>query len=964
MKRLFTLNTLLLFIAATAFAGPINPEKAQQIASAFWKKIAPEKEQVRMRLAPQKSRSTNRGTDTNAEENYYIFTEESSNGFVIVSGDDLLEPIVGYSTSDTRTDAEMPQPLVEWLEMYSNYVEQVRQGKAAPIQRTTGKRIEPMLKTTWDQGSPYNKKCPQIGNQYPPTGCTATAVAQVMKFHAWPVTPLKAITWKSNITGSSERIDLTKRTYNWSKMLNSYSGMYNQDNADEVAQLMVDVGKAINSSYAIAGTGSNNIEAVDALVNVFDYSSEARIYRRMEHTNETWMNVLRSNLEARQPLVYTGYGFSTGAGHAFVCDGIDENNYLHINWGWSGAYDGFFDMAYMRPDGIGTGGGSGEYSVGQAVIANIHPRKEGESKREGDPTIYILAPVGPLQQTPLDKYEATINNSGVARFRFVAGFLNWSHSTFNIELCADITDEDGNLIRISLGDEKITLKADDSGGYVYTFQINTKQNNGGIYLPKGKYTMRIVYRHSGGGEFTVMPGANNGLLIEVTDTKVIVTNTLPKATLSRMTFQPRPMFIGDKINFEARIVNRNKDNRFILVAPVLNKENADGTWTSELQKDNAKLIEVLDDQEIALPFSTNIRLNYSGRYFISFAYNLRNSYLNNSTDFDTTNMYFIEGTSDTLDIKSLPAGALPSVSEYSVKDIGNGSATNIRARINNIATNGETYSGTLGVFVQNNMTGKEYLIHTEEVNNIRGGGNKVLTCSTIHYFPALPTGQYLVDIRELKNNKWEYIRHTTSNNYFTIKAKEGARPYVSSPMNINNKTVAVNKEFTVTTSLDCVGGSFSGYIKVNTVSGINSVAESDYIPVEITEGSPVNVTIPCQCGSLYGNWILSIKYFSAQKMQLGEVSNNRVTYPGNGSFTTGDNATGVANVSENSIVVTSGCNSINVSGATEQAVIKIYALDGSLVYEGNNTSIELASGLYIVNVVDADGNHTVKVSVR
>lgn len=964
MKRLFTLYTLLFFIAATAIAGPISPEKAREIASSFWKKVAPEKGEARMRLAPQKSRSTDRNINKDTKENYYIFTEESSTGFVIVSGDDLLEPIVGYSTSETRTDIEMPQPLVEWLDMYNHYVEQVRQGKAAPIQRATGKRIEPMLKTTWDQNSPYNRKCPQIGLQYPPTGCTATAVAQVMKFHAWPVTPLKAITWKSNITGSSERIDLTKRKYNWSKMLNSYTGIYDQDNADEVAQLMVDVGKAINSSYALSGTGSNNVEAIDALVNVFDYSSEARIYRRLEHSDETWMNVLRSNLEARQPMVYTGFGFTTGAGHAFVCDGIDENNYLHINWGWNGAYDGFFDMAYMKPDGIGTGGGAGEYSVGQAIIANIHPREEGEVKREGDPTIYILAPVGPMQQAPLEKYEAAINkSSGTARFRILASFLNWSHSAFNIELAADITDKAGNVTRVSLGNEMFTLKADDSGGYIYTLQVQTKQNNGGLYLPKGKYTMRIVYRHTD-GEFAIMPGANNGLSIEVTDTHVIVTNSMPKVTLSRLTFQPRPMFIGDKINMEARIVNRNKDNRLILVIPVLNKENSDGTWTSEPQTSNPKLMEVLDEQEIALPFSTNIRLSYSGRYFISFAYNIRNSYLDNSTEFDTEKMYFVEGTSDTLDIKTLPSGALPTVTEYSVKDINNGSATNIRARINNIATNGEAYSGTVGVFVQNNITGKEYLIHSEEIKNVRGGGNKVLTCSTIHYFPALPTGQYLVDIREFKNNKWEYVRHTTSNNYFTIKAKEVTRPYVSAPMNINNKTVAVNKEFAVSTSLDCVGGSFSGYIKVNTLSGINSVAESDYIPVEITEGTPVNVTIPCQCGSLYGDWILSIKYYSADKMQLGEVSNNRITYPDNGSFSTGDHATGVATMVENNIIVTSGNNSINISGATEQAVIKVYALDGSLVYQGNNTNINVARGLYIVNIVDANGSNTVKVSVK
>lgn len=962
MKRLFTLHTMLFLIAATAIAGPISPEKAQEIASAFWKKMAPEKAQIRMRLAPNKSRSTDRNANKDSEENYYIFTEESSTGFVIVSGDDLLEPIVGYSTSETRTDAEMPQPLSEWLEMYSLYVDRVREGKEAPIQRTTGKRIEPMMKSTWGQNNPYNRKCPQINNQLPPTGCTATAVAQVMKFHAWPVTPLKAITWKSNITGSSERIDLTKRTYKWNKMLNSYSGMYDQENADEVAQLMVDVGKAINSSYALAGTGSNNVEAVNALVNVFDYSSEARIYRRVEHTDETWMNVLRSNLEARQPIVYTGFGFTAEAGHAFVCDGIDENNYLHINWGWDGAYDGFFDMAYMKPDGIGTGGGAGQYSVGQAIVANIHPRQDGETKREGDPTVYLLAPVGLLQETALDNFEATINSKGVAKFRILAQYLNWSHSTYNIDIAADITDEAGNVTRVGLGNSKFTLKTNTASGLIYTFQIQTKNNTDGLYLPKGEYTMRLVYKHSG-GQYALMPGANNGISIEVTDKKVIVKNALPKATLSRITFLPRPMFIGDKINMEARIVNKNKDNRYILVIPVLNKQNSDGTWTSEPQTNSAKLMDLLDNQDIVLPFSTNIRLSYSGKYFISFAYNLRNSYLDSSIEFDTTKMYFVEGTSDTLDIKAQPSGAFPAITEYSTKDINNGSATNIRIRLNNAATNGETYSGTLGVFVQNNISGKEYLLHTETVENLRGGGNKVLKCSTMDYFPSLPTGLYLVDVRELKDGKWDYVRHTVNNSYFTIKHKEIVAPYVSSLININDgKVVLRNESFDVKTSLSSVGGDFNGYIKVNTLNGLEVVAESDYIPVNITEGSNVEVTIPCRSGNQLGRWRLSIKYYTTEKVQQGEVSNNITAYPFNGQFwiVETDDGTAISETTDNDIYVSADNGCIKVLTTEGEPYISVFTADGRSVYQGYNTSIEVARGLYIVK---AD-NRIFKIAVK
>ena len=304
MKKTTTLSILILFFAITAFAGPVDPEKALEIANSFWKSI-PEQEQSELHLSPVgPSKSAGRDGVQKADAQYYLFAPEDKSGFVIVSGEDRLAPVVGYSTGACM--GEMPPALAEWLDEYSCFVDDVRAGAVEPVRTTagTGKAIEPMLKTSWNQSAPYNNYCPEVNGQKTPTGCTATAMAQIMKFHEWPVKATKNINWMSNITGKEEYVNLTSHSYKWSDMLDHYRNGYTQAQADAVAQLMVDAGKAIHSSYALAGTGSSEIYVSYALVDVFDYSPDVTVVRRSEYTEDEYIAIIRENLEARQPLLY------------------------------------------------------------------------------------------------------------------------------------------------------------------------------------------------------------------------------------------------------------------------------------------------------------------------------------------------------------------------------------------------------------------------------------------------------------------------------------------------------------------------------------------------------------------------------------------------------------------------------------------------------------------------------------
>lgn len=641
MKKTFTFILVLLFLATSIFAGPIDQEKAFEIASSFWNSNPKLKKGVQLQPvhADKASKAPSRDNTTANDAQYYIFSSSNNCGFVIVSGDDKLAPIVGYS--DNGNSEEMPPALVEWLAEYSSYVNDVRAGVVEPTKTTAtaGTRIEPMLKTSWNQSSPYNNKCPEVNGQKTPTGCTATAMAQIMKFHEWPEKATRNVTWTSNITGETENVDLTSHSYRWGDMLEHYRNGYTPKQADAVAQLMIDIGKAIQSSYSPSGTGSSDIFVSHALVNVFDYSPETRVIRRSEYTYEEYVSIIRENLEARQPLLYSGHSQSYGSGHAFVCDGIDENNLLHIDWGWDGAYNGYFDMTYMSPEGTGIGGGDGRYNVGQSMVANIRPRTDNESNKSGTPTLFkmdvVIGETPVLEQSQIFMFDAT--------FRFLAAFLNWSHSNVTTTMHYGI-EKDGKLVRLSKVGEEQIMRFEGSFGYYIPLTISrfdTDEN----YLEKGKYRIFMYYSDSNGNVHKA-PGADNGLILEVESSTVTLRKELPQIEVTDVHFRIEPQRVGDRLSFDAKFRTNNGKSATVLIVPVLNTLQSDDTYKDSIITTDPVLIQVHDNYDIVGTFDTKYRIPDNGSYFISFLYNIKNEYNNLNMTVEPDKLIGIEGKSN------------------------------------------------------------------------------------------------------------------------------------------------------------------------------------------------------------------------------------------------------------------------------------------------------------------------------
>lgn len=317
--------------------------------------------------------------NSNEAPTFYVVAPSSGQGFVIIAGDDAVTPILAYSTTYSAPSAAvLPPNFAEWLKYVDYSVRNVRAKGVVADDATAqlwSEGYQPvnaiMLNTArWSQVAPYNNQCPMDDGAHSLTGCTQTAVAIIMHHNCWPERA-KGVTEPYTTLGKG--IDVPARdlnhAYDWDNMLDTYvEGEYSDAEAEAVAVLMADLGYAFKAEYTAVDTGA--LPDMMALYEKFGYSPSSRITRRKSYTDEYWNSLVRGEIEEGNPIFYTGYT-EDNAGHAFVLDGIDDNNYFHVNWGWGGVYDGFFLLDGLTLDNY-------EFDYNQWAIFGMHPMRDGE----------------------------------------------------------------------------------------------------------------------------------------------------------------------------------------------------------------------------------------------------------------------------------------------------------------------------------------------------------------------------------------------------------------------------------------------------------------------------------------------------------------------------------------------------------------------------------------------------------
>lgn len=394
MKKALSLLLIAVVLTVGTFvsAAPVDKTKAQAAAISFLKAKGVED----LQLVDI--------TGTTPYTAFYIFAGSDGKGFVIVSADDCVLPILGYSTSGTFVTEGMPSNVKGWLDDYERQILHYRNLGPGRLQsvRDEGCRVwmdllegnyndppqntavSPLLSTTWNQTQYYNNLCPN--NSYlgerTVTGCVATAMAQVMKYWNHPATGHGSHSYSHSYYGTLSA-NFGSTTYAWTSMPSQLTSSSTTAQRTAVATLMYHVGVAMEMNYDVADNGGSGAlaysngdpfepSAENALRTYFKYKSSLRQVSIDDYSNADWSALLMSELNASRPILYSGRD-STG-GHCFVYDGYDNGGQFHINWGWGGWCDGYYAIGSLNPSSGGTGGNaSSTFNLKNVAVIGIEP---------------------------------------------------------------------------------------------------------------------------------------------------------------------------------------------------------------------------------------------------------------------------------------------------------------------------------------------------------------------------------------------------------------------------------------------------------------------------------------------------------------------------------------------------------------------------------------------------------------
>ena len=532
IKRTALLAVGLTLFQVLAWAGPRSFQQAQAIAErqAALQGIIMDQQQV---SKARKQYLLNGSSSSETATSYYVFDNGSDKGFTIVSGDDELPEIVGYSAHGNSEHLMKTEGCAAFLKAYQKFVAAFTQGDAKARKilaeqralkadgRYQQPKIDPLLgDIAWNQETPYNKMCPEYkGSKLSATGCVATAMAQVMMYYKYPkelkadIPAYTTATNKLKVNAISEG-----EKYDWANMLPTYTeGEYNTTQADAVAKLMFHCGAAVQMDY---GPSSGALVRPEDMSTYFGYDADLlqKVYRSV-YTLAEWKKILDRELEAKRPILYGGVA-SNEDGHLFVCDGSDGEGLYHINWGWSGDSDGYFDITLLDPDVRGTGAGTSAdgYNRDCSVIIGIAP----DNGIKDEPLVKEHSLYADAYE---DHRKCTITNgerkNASEQFSLTVTpvFSNPTHNKFEGLVALGIRNEDGSYTPITQI-EKVAMEAMEPDGEYEIYYPNFNLN---YAFPVGTTVLYEIYSTDNGNNWDVCAYAENVVPFELEATSTSLT---------------------------------------------------------------------------------------------------------------------------------------------------------------------------------------------------------------------------------------------------------------------------------------------------------------------------------------------------------------------------------------------------------------------------------------------------------
>lgn len=512
MKNLYTLIFTLLSLSV--YADSVDQEVAKKIANNFLSQNITSLS-TNARMSGQKNFELNlvypkQFTINNARKSsgkntpFYIYNFE--NGFIIVSNEDAVYPVLGYSFEGNYNDTLISPEFRKWIETYKKQIRYVQinnikateeikalwknlqndnnQNKLRTAKTTS---VKPLLQTNWDQkgnyyenpdDNLYNSKCPRkyFWSDRALTGCVATAMAQIMKFHNFPAKGTGFHSYNHTEYGTLSA-NFSNSYYDWNNMPNQLYSFSSSQEIDAVSRLMLHCGISIDMGYGVKSSGISSLNPVsEALKRYFGYSNTVSFVERVNYSDEDWKNLIFKELDAGRPVEYAGIG--NGGGHAFVCDGYDDNGFFHMNWGWSGVSNGYFLLDALDPNSLGAGGGDGGYNSNQQAVIGIQPSTNQNIN------LQLYSSLSVVQGSEINYGDP---------FNVETNFFNNGATQFSGDYAVGVFNNQGTFI------DYVEVKEDYSldTGLVYTDDINFS-NAGSFELVPSTYHLIAMYRTDDG----------------------------------------------------------------------------------------------------------------------------------------------------------------------------------------------------------------------------------------------------------------------------------------------------------------------------------------------------------------------------------------------------------------------------------------------------------------------------------
>ncbi|GEM_PF-1620709 len=305
-----------------------------------------------------------------------LYTPTEGAGFVLLSFPNGKPGLLAYATEGRLSGEELPPGFLWLTDAYLKDFRTVAEGNSLITSETpdtpeedTKSTLEvfPLLTSTWDQRCLYNDSCPADATSpayfcgRAPAGCVATTLAQIMKYHKWPLQGTGVKSYYSIKYGTlSANFGATQY------QIQSLPDAIYTPHAG-IARLLYHAGIASQMNFGPLASGTGITDAHNALVSYFGYKNTAQVVTKSSYTEATWKALMRSEIDAGRPVFYSGIEQTGGGGHAWVLDGYSGNDFFHCNWGWSGIANGYFTLANLNPLG------SANYVNYQEAIIGIEP---------------------------------------------------------------------------------------------------------------------------------------------------------------------------------------------------------------------------------------------------------------------------------------------------------------------------------------------------------------------------------------------------------------------------------------------------------------------------------------------------------------------------------------------------------------------------------------------------------------